>query len=79
MSGVYDISSAIHLQRQLILDLSSAAITGNADARTAITSVAGNLGSVVTSFGQANNAIYPALTYQDKVLTILDRENDPRQ
>lgn len=71
---VYDISSAVQLQQNLIIDLSGMALNGNIAARNAIASINTQLGNVATSFGSANNAIYPALTYQDKVLTILDRE-----
>ncbi len=76
MSGIYDISSAVTLQRQLIYDISGMAFVGNAEAQRAISSIASNLDAVANSFGNANNAIVPALTYQDQVLTILDREKN---
>lgn len=74
MSGIYDISSAVTLQRQLVNDISGNAIASPA-AQDVIAGVATNLDAVANSFGAANNAIMPALTYQDQVLTILNREN----
>lgn len=72
-TSVFDLSGIFTLQRQYLVDISNLGIGDNA---SNVTSVNTTLGNIITGLGNSLGSANQAVTQQDRVIEILNRENN---